>query len=468
VLLVGLLYFGWCFGAAGFARAAGEAPSEGPRALVETIGVALLLLNALWTWAFPSTNALTFTMPEVQLLFPAPIARAALIRMKIASVQLGLAFSSLMMGFVTRNMPALKGWAVCLGAWLIFNLMHMNRLAASLVAVEKPAPLRYRIALPPVLGLLLLLYFFIVRADVAFEEAAVAASEALARRREEFLRTGRFTAPATRPLRPAPIALGPVGHPIAALVWKNLLMATRFPVRRAVLIALGFLGAALIAANVPGWGPYCAVVAVFPGTFAGVSLFMGPDFARYDLRASLRSPDLLKALPLPGWQVFLGEVLAPALLLALGQVFLISLTALLLSGEALRGSQFAEAPVVPLVLGGLLALLPLDLFNLTIANGAAVCFPGWVPLGPQATRGSEAMGVMILVNIARFFLLAIGLGVPGLGAVLAGAILFPWIGPWAVPIACALGGAGVLAEVALMVRFLGERLERLDPSRDLA
>ena len=56
---------------------------------------------------------------------------------------------------------------------------------------------------------------------------------------------------------------------------------------------------------------------------AAMSLFWGPQMLRNDLRQDLPATDVLKMFPMPGWQVVLGEVLAPAAILAGAQWLLL-------------------------------------------------------------------------------------------------------------------------------------------------
>ena len=60
-----------------------------------------------------------------------------------------------------------------------------------------------------------------------------------------------------------------------------------------------------------------------------MSLLYGPAILRHDFRQDLRVADILKLFPMPGWQVVLGEILAPAAILAGAQWALLLLAFLL-------------------------------------------------------------------------------------------------------------------------------------------
>src|SRR5207247_9272566 len=73
----------------------------------------------------------------------------------------------------------------------------------------------------------------------------------------------------------------------------------------------------------------------------GYSLFLGPAILRQDLRQDLANADILKMYPLRGWQVVLGELLAPAAILTGVQWCLVLLA-------AATFSRFPEDSPIPL------------------------------------------------------------------------------------------------------------------------
>ena len=94
----------------------------------------------------------------------------------------------------------------------------------ALVRVPLAATARVRTALPAALLLLVLAYRWVIRSDVAFEEASAAAAEAVAARRgyRPVAGDARFGP------RPAPFALGLSGPVETALLWKNLILMSRY------------------------------------------------------------------------------------------------------------------------------------------------------------------------------------------------------------------------------------------------
>ncbi len=326
-------------------------------------------------------------------------------------------------------------------------------------------------SLPELLGTLALpvsivlgLFAYVLFSNVPFEEAALGASELLKQRIDLIRRTGKLRQN-KGPVRAAPVSLSPRGGPVLALAWKNYLGITRTPLTRVALYAsLGFALAVLVESL-----EETRFMAVPLGAVAGWVAFMativGPDALRSDLRVSLRGADFLKTLPLRGWKIFLGEILAGPIVLTAIQGFLLAI-ALFLGRSELGFDPRTGACVW---LAGLIMLFPLDLLVFTIANGAAVLFPSWVALGPQTERGAEAIGQNILVNLVRYVVLFVGIvpaGAVGGGLAAVGYFLLD-MGPVALPLG-ALAGAGVLlGEAGILVGYLGGALERFDPSVEL-
>jgi hypothetical protein len=62
-----------------------------------------------------------------------------------------------------------------------------------------------------------------------------------------------------------------------------------------------------------GHSPISAIIGFGALIVAFWSLLIGPQVLRHDFRNDLQVADILKALPMRGWQVVLGELLAPAM-----------------------------------------------------------------------------------------------------------------------------------------------------------
>ncbi|MEP6989985.1 MAG: putative ABC exporter domain-containing protein [bacterium] len=312
-------------------------------------------------------------------------------------------------------------------------------------------------AVAPALALFALHVLWVLRSDSAFEETAVEASAAHARRAQA-LRTrgasgGVISAKAAR--RSLPLA--PIGAPATALVWKNVLWLMRTGQLRSLF---GIPAAALVACLVfAGRSPTAeAVVIAVCLVVAGVTVVFGPATMRNDLRSELRRLPMLKTMPLQGREIMLAEVASSALPTALLQLLMATVALLALS-------FIPEAPVPVEVRIGLLLAAPvllagLSFANFTIHNGMALLFPAWVRLGATGGAGVEQMGQMMLTSIITLTLLAALCVAP---ALLAAGVYFTL--HW--PPLFAVAGAGIAAGTAFgleaygLMTVLGRVLDRL-------
>jgi len=195
-----------------------------------------------------------------------------------------------------------------------------------------PGALAFLNALPPAVLLLALHYVWVIRSNVAFEEASVNASRKLAEKIAA-ARSGNWRAvnQSLKGKRP-PFILRPTGPPIVALLWKNLISAgqaftLRMWISFAVLAVVLCIMIGRMAANsglVFAFGMAACVLFIW-------SLFLGPQLLRHDLRQDLPAADVLKMYPLRGWQLVLGELLAPVVILTAIQWCVLIVAAGLLS-----------------------------------------------------------------------------------------------------------------------------------------
>jgi ABC-2 type transport system permease protein len=185
---------------------------------------------------------------------------------------------------------------------------------------------------------------------------------------------------------------------------------------------------------------------------------------RQDLRNDIANIETLKTLPIPGWEIVLGELLAPWVILLAIQWLLIPTAAV-----TIRGLRAWDHPQARLLLGlGAALLLPcFTLIGLLIQNAAVLLFPDWVQTGRAAQRGIEAMGQRLISLAATLVLILI--------AVVPAALIFGltflagyWIiGVWVVPIASSIAAACLLVEAGLALAWLGRIFDRFDASKEL-
>ena len=317
------------------------------------------------------------------------------------------------------------------------------------------------VRLLPTLLLLLGHLVWIVRADRAFEEAAIEASV----RREEFLERWKRHGPAAgrTPIGARSwVRLRPSGHPSLAIVWKNLTRLVRsvspaFIV--ALLVAIGV--GAFVSVTGPERPAWLTLIATLSLAWTAALAVLGPQWIRIDIRGELNLLPVLRTWPLSGMALMTGQVLSSAIVLTALQLLLggTGLLALGLSGEfGLPGLQVAVLGAVGLVVVG-----GVNLVALCIQNGAALLFPSWVRTEIHP-GGIEQMGQHLLtagISLVLLLVAAAGPALLGAGAVY---LLRPSIEWWALVPGGLLTAAGLGLESFLLLDWLGGCFERLDPS----
>jgi ABC-2 type transport system permease protein len=323
-----------------------------------------------------------------------------------------------------------------------------------------PGAMAFALAMVPALVLMLLHYVWVVRANVAFEEASVEASQKLAEKIAA-VRAGKWQGTGKNQKgKRAPFRLAPEGSPVVALFWKNLLSAGQaFTFRVWITIAAIVLGAMV------GLGRSSVGASVVPvlGMFAGMllvwSVLLGPQVLRQDLRQDLALVDMLKLYPMRGWQIALGELLAPAVILTCIQWMLLVFGIALLSQ-----AHIADGPLLPAIaLGAAITLPMLNVISLQIPNAAVLLFPAWFQTGKDGPHGIEATGQRLIFMLGQLLVLAVALA-PAAGVFVAVFFIIKFaLGPvLAVPLA-SLAAAIILAlEAAAGVLLLGWLFNRFD------
>jgi len=368
--------------------------------------------------------------------------------------------------------PPVTGDARALGAWLGGVLGHgpasvvlapLRWITAPLLATTGSAFLR---AAPPAVALLLLHYAWVVRSQVSFEEASIALAKKRAQLRDAArdgrLRFGRKAARA----RKAPFALATRGPAAVAFLWKGLIAAGPFWRLRTLVIAL-IASVALtqwLAAS-PERAPLLKVVGAIALGMAGWGTLAGPMLVHRGLRETLDRLDVLRAMPLRGWQIALGQLLTPVAMLVPAQWLLLLVAGLAFGGTSSAGwltpGMLAAIAVAAIVLAPTICLL-----MLCVPFAGLILFPGWSAGGRGG--GVDVMGQRLIFGGVYIVTLAVSL-LPA--AVVAGALLFVirLLGslPLAVGVAAVAGAAVLGAEVMLLLRWLGGRIERFDVSTEM-
>lgn len=266
----------------------------------------------------------------------------------------------------------------------------------------------FAVAAGPALLMLMAHYFWVVRTKVAFEEASLEASQKLAEK-VAAVRAGNWQA-ANKKKSPsrAPFRLKPHGSPVVGLVWKNLIGAGSIISARFIIImlavALGLSSGFRGGSGQSGWP---IVIASVAGILAICSLFFGPQVLRQDFRREIPQMDMLKVLPLPSWQIALGQVLTPVVLLAIVQWLLIIIAVTF--GLLIPSPPVAPAMLVAVGFGAAVLMPCLDLVSLIIPNATVLLFPSWFQTGKDAPHGIEATGQRIIFAFGQLLVLIISM-----------------------------------------------------------
>jgi hypothetical protein len=198
-----------------------------------------------------------------------------------------------------------------------------------------------------------------------------------------------------------------------------------------------------------------------------MTVLLGPQIARQDLRTDLANADILKTYPLRGWQVALGEVLTPVAILSV--VFWVALLTVYLS---LPGDSLARIPLglrSEAALGLAVLAPPFIAIQVLVPNAAAVLFPAWVQATrDQTERGIEVLGQRLIFVASQLLITALVI----LPVLLVGGLVFfivNLVTGLAVGAATAVIAMTVLLgfEAWLGIRWLGNRFEALDISSEL-
>ncbi|MCU0787387.1 MAG: putative ABC exporter domain-containing protein [Verrucomicrobia bacterium] len=318
----------------------------------------------------------------------------------------------------------------------------------------------------PAVLILLAHYWFVLRADVAFEEASVEASRRLAER-VAAARAGKLRGGGVVRARRPPFNLAPKGSPAVAFFWKNLVAAGQmFNKRLLIVLAIMCVAAFFGMSGSSHSGGFLSLLGMFALMMLVWSILLGPQVLAQDFRQDFKMADLIKVYPMRGWQVALGELLAPAVILTCIQWLLLPLA---LGGliRLDRGAELDMGMIVGFALALALVAPPLNLLSFVIPNASVLLFPAWFQTDKAMPHGIEAMGQRIIMLLGQMLVLLIS-ALPA-GAVFTGVLLVvKWAAGWwvAAPLAGAAAAVVIAMEVAVAVVLMGRWFEKLDVSEE--
>ena len=156
-----------------------------------------------------------------------------------------------------------------------------------------------------------------------------------------------------------------------------------------------------------------------------------------------------------------AEIASTAVILTAMQYLLLALAASLGAFDS-----HAPVPIAPAVLIALVALPTLNAISLTVANGAALLFPGWVRLGDGRAAGIEAMGQNVLAILVSLIVTLLAMFLPLVVATLVAsgvsAAASRSLNAWAFVPAAPIGALVAFGELWLVIKWLGRAFARTD------
>ena len=336
-----------------------------------------------------------------------------------------------------------------------------------------PTVAAFWIALPWSLLILAVNYVWVLRADVAFEEASAAQAEKTAVRLAE-IRAGKISAPKVRSTprmfsrkamaTATPFSLALTGRPEFAILWKNLIMVSRYFSLKVLWRFLPFGIVLLIGISASEKATWLVMIGAACVVGLGLTIMVGPQMARNDLRQDLAQLSVLKTWPISGPALLRGELAAPALSLTVA-AWAFAIVGIVVFASITPKGELQSLTLMNKLSYGLSVMLVAPgviLAQLVVQNGMAIMFPAWVPAGGARAAGLEATGQRLLMLAANLITIVLSL-VPG--AIVGG--LIGWLVYWKTGVVIVLVPALILcvfmlAQCWLAVEGLGRLLERTD------
>jgi hypothetical protein len=440
----------------------------------------ILIVNAtIWTWIFQTTGGpaparfvafwLLFGTLHMHML-GASLVRAGMLEHGTAGVRRHRMAIAVLVAVVVALIWSmiLHADAIAAAEGMIETLRAVGTSLQSGPAYVALAPLRFLLrpalagslsewatAMPLALLVAGIHLVWVLNADIAFEEAAVEASERHARRIEAW-RQGRPLTQTARGAVRSRLTLEPRGHPAVAILWKNVIAMMRSVrgagVARVIVIVLSIV----VFSALNSKREFVEMLGVMLGTWSAFLVLAGPVWVRYDFRRDLARLDTLRVLPLSGTAVAAAEVAGSAFAITALQFGMLALGGVTLTA----GGMPVPAPPTWVVILFLVAAFPMNVIVVGVHNVYALSSPDAGRRAAMRPAGIEAFGVHLLVMLLSMLAMILALIAP---AVLAGAtrFLLTSLGPSVANLAAAVAGlAGLCVEAWLVVLWLGRVFAR--------
>jgi hypothetical protein len=312
-------------------------------------------------------------------------------------------------------------------------------------------PVDFLHALPGALLILALNYVWVLRSDAAFEEASAELAEKVAR-----IRKGpQPAAPKATSKLSTPFTLSLEGRPEMAIFWKNLILVGRYVSLKTLVRFIPIFIALGIVFTRKGEG---GMGAVFGAVCAGVfimTVIMGPQIARNDLRQDLANLAVLKTWPVRGASLVRGEVMAPA-------AILIVIAWFCAIGGLMFGTRMDMLPSIPIA--AILIAPGVILMQLLVQNAIAVMWPSWVVIGSNRARGIDVMGQRMIMMFGLLLVLVVSVLPAGLAGGIVMFAVYWTTGSLPIVLPAVIAAVVLLVEALLTSEAVGKALDRTDVS----
>jgi hypothetical protein len=259
--------------------------------------------------------------------------------------------------------------------------------------------------------------------------------------------------------------LGAAGWPEVAILWKNLIQIGRYASARNLMRVVPLVVVlAVVGRNSGQQNGAAAFIATLCLPLLFITVLLGPQMLRNDLRQDLGLLGLLKTWPVSGPAMVRGALLAPTAVLTAAAWILIVVATVLASEVTGRNPSIGRLMADRLSVAVAAALIApaAILVQILLHNGLAVVFPAWVAVGDTRARGLDVMGQRMVL----FGGIALGLVVALIPPSLCAGALF-LAGRWLAGVTLFVLPAIVFAAVAaaecwLGAEVLGRILDRTD------
>ena len=304
--------------------------------------------------------------------------------------------------------------------------------------------------------LFVLNYLWVVRSDTAFEEAAAESAE-------KRVQNPMAPQPKVPKRLSTPFRLAARGRVETAILWKNLILVSRYVSLTMLFRLLPLIVIFGVAFSQSSRAGLAEMAGFMTGMLVTMVVIVGPMMARNDLRQDLSNLAYLKTWPVSGSTLLRGEVLAPAAMLS-AIALLLAVTAATLLSPTLTKNGVPLTDQLAFTASAVFLAPALILGQVVLQNAIAVLLPAWAGLGASRARGIDAMGQRILLTFGTMIGLLVGLIPAALIAVGVGLGLYAMTSRVMVMLPALVGAIVIVAECWVATELLGLVLDRTDVS----